>query len=235
MADGRKTCQGSFSSGVHSLPVTLLGGWSGQPVGAEAEGRDDAGCWASLARRIEKGDHDAEAELAQLFHARVRTMALVRLHGSDSAADIAQETVLSVLEALRAGKLREHEKLPAFVLATERNLINNHLRAEGQRREVLVDPPERPAELHASFAGFVDERRSLVGEALRRLKQLDRRILLLTLVEGMTPREISPIVGLGPEAVRTRKARAVKAITGHIKRLSRKRLRNHIGKSGPRP
>jgi RNA polymerase sigma-70 factor (ECF subfamily) len=191
--------------------------------------------WASLARRIGTGDREAESELARQFHARVRTMALVRLHGSDTATDIAQETILAVLEALRAGKLRELEKLPAYVLSVARNLINNQLREQTRGREVLEDPPDRPAGPDRGFLGLDDDRQSLVREALGRLSQLDRRILILTLVEGMTPREISPIVGLGPEAVRTRKARAVKAITGHIKKLSRIRLRNHIGKSGPRP
>jgi len=40
------------------------------------------------------------------------------------------------------------------------------------------------------------------------LNALDRRILLLTLIEGMNPRDIAPIVGLKADVVRTRKARA---------------------------
>ena len=66
------------------------------------------------------------------------------------------------------------------------------------------------------------ERRALVRRALEHLKPLDRRILLLTLVDGMNPREIAPLVGLQPENVRTRKARAIKTISRVIANLSRK-------------
>jgi DNA-directed RNA polymerase specialized sigma24 family protein len=67
------------------------------------------------------------------------------------------------------------------------------------------------------------------------LNALDRRIVLLTLIEGMNPREIAPIVGLKADVVRTRKARAVKEVAGEIERATRTRPQDHIGMSGPRP
>ncbi len=217
--------------------MTLLDdGREGVPAGHEAGLQPDASLWVSLARRIEQRDPDAEAALALHFHPRVRAMASVRLHGSDAAADIAQDTIVEVLQSLRAGQLREPEKLPAFVRGIARNLLNSHLRAQAKSREVLDDPPDLPAESpHGDLATLDEGRRSLVREALGRLKPLDRRILLLTLVEGMTPREMSPILGLAPEAVRTRKARAVKALMGRMKKVIRKRRLDHIGKSGLRP
>ncbi len=102
-------------------------------------------------------------------------------------------------------------------------------------RRALEDPPDGPAEPRAGLEGLDDERRSLVRQALKRLDRLDRRILLLTLVEGMTPREIAPLTGLEPDAVRSRKSRAVKAMTAHVKKMSRKRSWNHIGMSRQRP
>lgn len=216
--------------------MTPLGGWRARAIsGSDAAGQDEAALWADLARGVAQGDRAAESELATRFHARVLTMASVRLHGSDAAQDVAQETIVAVLEALRAGRLREPGRLPAFVLSTARNLINNHLRARARSREVPDDPPDVPARPDRGLAGLDAHRRSLVREALGRLKPLDRRILLLTLVEGMTPREIAPLVGLKPEAVRTHKARAARAIAGHIKRLTRRRLLNHIGMSGRGP
>jgi RNA polymerase sigma-70 factor (ECF subfamily) len=197
--------------------VTLLWQRRGVPVEHEAAARD-AACWSSLARRIEQGDREAEAEIAALFHRRVRLLAAVRLHGSDTARDIAQETILAVLQALRAGQVREPDRLPAFVLGIARNLINNHHRTQARSVEVPGDPPEEPAAAEPDLAHLDDERRARVRAALIHLNQLDRRILLLTLVDGLHPREIAPLVHLTPEVVRTRKARAVKAIGEQIKR-----------------
>jgi len=216
--------------------VTLLGERQhGDPVGQEAAPQDDAARWAGLASRVAQGDRAAEAEVADLFHQRVKLFASVRLHGSDAAVDIAQETILAVIEALRTGRLRAPYNLPGFVLGTARNLVNNHHRKQGRAPEVLEDPPDRPDETDGQWAGLDRERRDLVCKALGRLNALDRRILLLTLIEGMNPREIAPIVGLKAEVVRTRKARAVKEVAGEIEGATRLRPPDHIGTSGLKP
>ena len=207
-------------------------------AGRDAASTGDADRWPSLVRRIERGDGTAETELAREFHQRVLTAASVRLNGSDAAEDIAQETLAAVLQALRAGALREPEKLPGFVLGIARNLINNHCRLEARRRGVVADVdelPERAAPADAEGgAAFDEERRALVRQALAHLKPVDRRIVMLTLVEGMSPREIAPVVGLEPDLVRTRKTRAVRAIGRAIEKLTRKGRSDHLQVSGLR-
>ncbi len=198
--------------------------------------QDPATDWEGFVHRIVGGDRQAEAELVQRFYAKVRAMALARLRGAPAAIDITQDTMLAVLQALRAGRLREPARLSAFVLSTARNLISGHQRQEARNREILQDPPEEAVQIDPPSLRIDNQRRlSLVGEALDRLKPLDRRILHLTLVEGMTSREISPIVGLSRNAVRTRRARAVKAITRRIERVTQELRPDYIAKSGLRP
>jgi RNA polymerase sigma factor (sigma-70 family) len=189
---------------------------------------DDTGFWVSLVRRIQQGDREAETELARQFYVRVRPMASVQLRWSDAAVDIAQETIVQALEALRAGRLREPERLPAFVLGIARNLINNHKRKEAQSREILVHPPDRPVEVDPSLARLDEQQRALVRASLARLGPVDRRILLLTLVDDRTPHEIAPIVGLTPEVVRTRKSRAIKALAAEIEAVTRMPRPDHV-------
>lgn len=200
----------------------------------EAAFRADADRWPSLVRRIGQSDGEAEAELAREFHPRVVMVASLRLHGSDAAQDIAQDTMAAVLQALRAGALREPAKLPGFVLGIARNLINNHYRLEARSRETHDDLPDPPARAEPGRTDFDDERRALVREALKCLKPADRHILILTLIEGMSPREIAPLVNLTSEQVRTRKTRAVRTIAAEIEKLTRKGRRYHLGTSGLR-
>ena len=194
---------------------------------------DRAAFWTELARRVTAGDADAEAEFAVHFHARVRALATARLHGSDAALDIAQETIVAVLQALRAGRVSEVEKLPAFVLGTATNLVNNHHRKQARSREVGGDPPDLKGESDPSQAVLAAEQDAMIRESLGRLNALDQRILLLTLVEGLSPREIAPIVGLTPKAVRNHKSRAVDAVAADVESRGRKPRRDHIRKSGP--
>lgn len=213
--------------------MTLLNRrWRRARAGDEAASKEDAAAWASLVRRIEEGDREAKAELAQLFYVRVRPLASVHLRRSDLATDIAQETILAALEALRAGKLREPEKLPAFVLGIARNLINNYRRRQAGNREVVDDPPHRPEETDPVLARLEEQQLALVRASLLSLNQVDRRILLLTLVQGLTPREIAPIVGLTPEVVRTRKSRAVRALADEIDAVTRRPRPDHVPVEG---
>jgi len=205
------------------------------PAGDETAAQEASARWQDLARRIAQGDAAAEAELASTFHQRVRLLAHVRLHGSDASQDIAQETILAVVRALRAGAVREADRLPAYVFGVLRNLINNHRRKEARTCELPGETPDFAADSAEDRAVFDRERRALVRRALGRLKAIDRRILLLTLVDGMTPREIAPIVGLPPEAVRTRKSRAAKAVADEVGRATRRPPSNHNSESGLKP
>lgn len=173
-----------------------------------------------LSERIRTGDPAAEDELARFFGERVRVMMLARIRDAEAARDLAQEVMLSVLRALRDGQLRQAERLTAYVQGTARNIANNFLRARGQQPESVplvseIEVSQPPFDFEES------ERRTLVRRAIDSLDSIDRKVLLLTLVEGLKPGEISFQLGLTPEAVRTRKSRATKKVMAAMKRLLR--------------
>jgi RNA polymerase sigma-70 factor (ECF subfamily) len=188
-----------------------------------AEGNDEARRWQDLAERVREGDSSAEEELSMHFHPRIVAMAVVRLRNSEAAREIAQEALLAVLVALREGKLREPEKLPAFVSGTARNLVNNHFRLLREQPNPVALDPETPSAVNLATETELAEQRRAVRGALERIDPRDRLILLLTLVDGMNPREIAPRVGISPENVRTRKMRAIRQVTELLKKLSRKK------------
>jgi RNA polymerase sigma factor (sigma-70 family) len=171
----------------------------------------------SLAERIRQGDVVAETTLVREFTERIFVMGLMRTHDREAARELVQDVLVAVIGALRKGQLHDEDKLAAFVHGTARNLINNQLRSESQK------PPLEPLPEHLTQASLIDqledaERVRLVHQALERLGHEDRKILLMTLVEGRKPGEIAAALGLTPEVVRTRKLRAVKKIADLIKK-----------------
>ena len=64
-----------------------------------------------------------------------------------------------------------------------------------------------------------EERRQLVGRALAAVGRQDRRILVLTLVEGLKPGEIADRLGLKHDVVRTRKSRALRKLVERLRSL----------------
>ncbi len=91
-----------------------------------------------LVRQIGSGDdRDAEAELFRRMAPRIRLYGLRHLRDEQAAEDLTQQVLITALEALRAGRLREPEKLASFVLGTCRMTALNQRRA-AQRHERLL-------------------------------------------------------------------------------------------------
>ena len=148
-------------------------------------------------------------------------MIAVRIKDRDAAQDLAQEAVVAALAAIKAGQLREPERLAAFVHGVGRNMASNFVR----RRQTL--PPEAPLDPEAIAAPSPDarieesDRRALAERALASLGPDERQVLSLTLVDGLKPGAIATRLGLSPDVVRTRKSRALKKVIAEVARLSR--------------
>jgi RNA polymerase sigma factor (sigma-70 family) len=175
---------------------------------------------ANLVSRLAQGDPAAEAALAEQFAPRMRAMMLARTRDAELARDLAQDALIALLQALRQGQLRDHERLPAFAHGIARNIVNNHFRTrqrEPQSQELLDDM----AVINPGDDREEEERLTLVRRGLADLSASDREILRMTLAEGLKPGEIAEKLGLTAEVVRARKSRAQKRIVAVIEKLSR--------------
>jgi RNA polymerase sigma-70 factor (ECF subfamily) len=174
----------------------------------------------SLAARVQQGDASAEEELVRTYAAKVLVMLIARTGDRDAARDLCQDVMVALLCALREGQLRDTECLSAFVQGIARNTANNHARARS-RRPLLTELPETLAAACTEDPAESAERRQLVSRALASVSPDDRRILMLTLVEGLKPGEIAARLGLDGEVVRTRKSRALRKVIDYVRGLSR--------------
>ncbi len=82
----------------------------------------------SLAERIKAGDSAAEGELFSTYGRGILALARVRIRNFEAAKDLTQDVFTAALKELRAGKLRECEKLSAYIAGIAHNLINNLLK-----------------------------------------------------------------------------------------------------------
>src|SRR5881296_1450230 len=91
---------------------------------------------ADLAQRVAEGERDAEAEVCRRMGPRIRLYGLRHLRSAAAADDLVQQVLLKMLEALRAARLREPDKLASFVLGTCRMTVLD-LRRSARRQERL--------------------------------------------------------------------------------------------------
>jgi RNA polymerase sigma-70 factor (ECF subfamily) len=93
---------------------------------------------ADLAQHIAAGDREAEAEMCRRMAPRIRLFGLRHLRSASAADDLVQQVLLKTIEALRAGRLRETDKLAPFVLGTCRVVVLA-LRRSSRRQEHLLE------------------------------------------------------------------------------------------------
>jgi RNA polymerase sigma-70 factor (ECF subfamily) len=113
---------------------------------------DDAALAQAIAAAAPRVDTAAEAELYRRLAPRVRHYGLRHLRDAHAAEDLMQQVLLMTLERLRAGRLRQPEKLASFVLGMSRMVVLEARRGTARREGLLrtygdvpeaVDPPEQ--------------------------------------------------------------------------------------------
>src|SRR5688572_13547381 len=108
----------------------------------------------ALARRVaaagKSPDAPAEGELYRRLARRARLYGLRHLRDEQAAADLAQQVLLTTLERLRAGEVREPDKIASFVLGMCRMTVLEMRRGTRRREELLQN-------WVPAFAGTTDE------------------------------------------------------------------------------
>jgi RNA polymerase sigma-70 factor (ECF subfamily) len=168
---------------------------------------DNAALARAIAAAAPRVDTEAEAELYRRLAPRVRLYGLRHLRDRHAAADLVQQVLLMTLERLRAGKLRDPEKIASFVLGTCRMVVLE-LRRGTARREGLLrtygDTPEA-----------VDDPESLgpdlprLAACLDRLAERERSVLILSFFADKPAEEVARELGLTPVNARVIRHRAL--------------------------
>ena len=163
---------------------------------------------AELARRIGTGtDPQAEAELFRRMAPRIRLYGLRHLRDASAAEDLTQEVLITTLEALRAGRLCEPEKLTSFVLGTCRMMVLD-LRRGSQRKERLLQQfgPDLRAPVQASALHLDHEQ---LTRCVQNLKERERTVVVMTFYDERTGADVASFLGLSEANVRVIRHRAV--------------------------
>ena len=161
--------------------------------------------WCS--KSAPSGDPEAEAELFHRMAPRIRLYGLRHLRNEDAAQDLTQQVLITTLEALRAGRLREPEKLASFVLGTCRMTLLD-LRRGAQRKERLLKQfgadllgpvqPSLPRLDHERLTGCVQS-----------LKERERAVVVMTFYDEQPDADVASFLGVSEANVRVIRHRAI--------------------------
>ena len=168
--------------------------------------------WADLVIRIREGDSAGAEDLYHTVSGSARAK-LRRSVDPHLVEDRLHDIVVTVLEAIRGGTLREPERLMGFVRTVTHRQVAAHIRSNVARRRRLmpIGPLEFPTSAeHSPEAAFAAlERTDAVRKVLRRLRARDREILIRFYCEEQDQQQICQEMNLTATQFRLYKSRAI--------------------------
>ena len=168
---------------------------------------------AELVLQIGSGsDSEAEAELFRRMAPRIRLYGLRHLRNEHASEDLTQQVLIITLEALRAGRLREPEKLASFVLGTCRMTVLN-LRRGDQRKERLLEQfgADLMAPVQPSLPNLDHER---LTRCIQTLNERERAVVVMTFYDERTGADVAGFLGVSEANVRVIRHRAIHQLRG---------------------
>jgi RNA polymerase sigma-70 factor (ECF subfamily) len=170
----------------------------------------------ALARRVAEAgrapDSAAEAELYRRLAPRVRLYGLRHLRDRQAAADLAQQVLLMTLERLRAGEVREPEKIASFVLGASRMTVIE-MRRGTRRREALLETWSDATEAFEVPEPLVLDPDRLAG-CLGALSERERSVVVLTFFADKPADEVGAELAISAGNVRVIRHRALARLRG---------------------
>jgi RNA polymerase sigma-70 factor (ECF subfamily) len=163
---------------------------------------------AELVVRIGSGtDREAEAELFRRMAPRIRLYGLRHLRDAHAADDLTQQVIITTLEALREGRLRDPEKLTSFVLGASRMTVLNLRRGTQRKRRLLEQFGSDLLAPAAPSLPRLDQER--LTRCVENLKERERAVVVMTFYGEQTGADVAGFLGVSEANVRVIRHRAI--------------------------
>lgn len=143
------------------------------------------------------GDKYAFGNLYELYYADMYHFALSMCKNSYDAQDAVQETVLSVWKSI--SNIRNPEKFKSYLFLYLSNTCKKKVSSQNETVE-FEDTGYIDSEIEFSVP---------VREALLKLSETERQIVMLSIAAGFKSREIAEILEIPANTIRTKQRRAL--------------------------
>lgn len=166
-----------------------------------------------LVHRSQAGDAAAYEELVRRYHGRIYALVYSMTGNREDAEDLAQEVFVKAWKAL--GHFREQSGFFTWIYRIALNRTINFRKRRNRRRHVSLDefdPDIKQAESYREFSskGSVLRKLSLsefqqkMNEALLKLSEKHRAVVIMHDVQGMPHADIAKVVRCSEGTVRSR-------------------------------
>lgn len=172
---------------------------------------------SQLITKAKEGDKDAFGQIYNLFYTRIFRYCKFNLaHGPDEAQDICQETFLKTYKSLSKFTEKKGGSFQAYLFRIATNLIIDFKR---KKKDVPLKDYQ-DFEAADDLGEQIDKNweNQKLKNAIDKLKQVERQIVILRYFEDLTTAEVAKVVGMRQGALRVRSHRILKKLKDLIER-----------------
>lgn len=158
----------------------------------------------SYVERLQAGDFRTQEHFVAYFSELIQLKLRSRLNSPQAIEDVRQETFSRVFAALRDGKIRQPDRLGAFVNSMCNNVLLEHYRANS-RDDSLDDDDERdfPAPNVDVLGAIANQQMAeKIREILEEMPERDRRLLREVFLEERDKDAVCKDFGVDREYLR---------------------------------
>jgi RNA polymerase sigma-70 factor (ECF subfamily) len=171
-----------------------------------------------LLKRVSKGDEEAFRQLYDLTHRKVYFYLYRLVHGRQMAEDILVETYTEVWR--NASKFKGKSRAGTWIIGIARNLAMNQLRKVKVHEDIdLIKNLSNGSQPN----GRPFDRKRVIKKALLTLSTKHQEVLDLVFFHGLTYQEVSEILGIPINTVKTRVFYAKESLKQCLNQLGVKR------------
>lgn len=166
-----------------------------------------------LIHRAKRGDQSAFARLCEEYRDKIYHFVYFRVSDKEKVQDLTSEIFFKILDTLVRGKT-EIEDFRAFLYQTARNLIIDFYRANSKKDISLDEVIEKEIGEETDLVGGLDIKIDLlkIEEALKKIPDRYREIIILRFVDELSFKEIAKIVDESESNVRQIVSRGLKLL-----------------------
>lgn len=185
---------------------------------------------SALIERCRQGDDLAWEALVRRFQGRVYGLALLYLGDAEEARDLAQDVFVKIYR--RFDSCTNEGTFIPWMLQITRNAAIDRLRRMRVRPTSHAISLDEAGHLHSTGPDPEEDlrrtrRRALIHSALEKLSRINREIVILKEIQGLTLDRIAAILGLPVGTVKSRSHRARIELAREVIALT--------GEEGPAP
>jgi RNA polymerase sigma-70 factor, ECF subfamily len=156
-------------------------------------------------------DTQRERDVCQRYANRIRSYGLRHLRDPSLSQDLVQQVLITVLQALREGRVEEVDNLDRYVFGTCRNTVMDMKRGSTRQQRIADATAAVMPEGYELPVALVDKGR--LDQCLEHIEERGRAVVMATFIDERDAEEIARSMNLSASNVRVIRHRAM----GHLR------------------